>query len=124
MKILKQQEVQRFTLGVAYSPGGPDEVDLQGDWATAETIELACWDYQRELQKSNGLNDSHVLDDGVVVGEVVENYILPADTDINGTLVKSGSWLIGTIWEPHFWQKVKDKERVGLSIEGRGRRIS
>lgn len=38
---------QRYTLGVVYEPGA---TDLQGDHATAETIEAACWDFNTRLQ--------------------------------------------------------------------------
>ena len=47
-RILKADEAQRYTLGVVYEPGVKDS---QGDWATAEEIEKACWEFNRNLGK-------------------------------------------------------------------------
>jgi Putative phage serine protease XkdF len=45
--VLKQEAPQRYTLGVVYEPM---QEDLQGDFAKAETIQAACWEFMRRLQ--------------------------------------------------------------------------
>jgi hypothetical protein len=45
--ILKKDEVKRYTLGIVYEP---KVVDLQDDFATAEEIEKACWEFMRAMQ--------------------------------------------------------------------------
>lgn len=126
MEIIRKTE-HRYTLGVAYKPGSrldKSTHDSQGDWATGDVIQKAAWDFVSNLEKGNGLNDSHITtSDGLSVGRVVESFLAPVDMNINGKLIKKNTWLVGTIWEPHYWQKIKAGERLGLSIEGTGKRL-
>ena len=46
-RILLKNDKQRYTLGVVYEP---DEPDTDEEFAKAEDIEKACWDFMRELQ--------------------------------------------------------------------------
>ena len=47
MTILEKQAERRYTLGVVYEP---DVTDTQGDFAKAEDIEEAAWDFMARLQ--------------------------------------------------------------------------
>lgn len=59
VRLLKADAPQRYTLGIVYEP---DVVDSQDDWATADEIEKACWEFNRRLQapiaKANALLDA------------------------------------------------------------------
>lgn len=132
-RILKSEDVRRYTLGVVYEP---DVEDTQGDMASAEEIEKACWDFNRrrigtgkELAKRNvrkgALGIQHnSWDDGH--GEIIESYIAPADFELETPhgpeQVKKGTWLMGVIWSPENWAKIQNGELTGLSLGGRARR--
>lgn len=62
MHLIKTDSPARFTLGIVYSPGSPQETDTQGDWATAAEIEKACWDFNRRqvapIAKAKALLDA------------------------------------------------------------------
>jgi hypothetical protein len=45
--VLKADVKKRYTLGEVYVP---NEFDTQGDMATPEEVEKACWNYMRRLQ--------------------------------------------------------------------------
>jgi len=157
-RILKRDDTQRFTLGVVYEP---ETLDSQGDWASAGTIEKACWSFTRTLQgkgkarkmaaelveelvksantgeaieiditalwdeiQKSGLNDMHVnTADDDSIGDIVENYIVRADMEIDGQKVKKGSWLLGVVWHPEHFAKIVAGERTGLSMEGTARKV-
>jgi len=51
---IKKNEMQRIVLGVVYAP---DEVDLQGDFSDAPTIEKACHEFNKSIQ-FGGINKS------------------------------------------------------------------
>lgn len=75
-----------------------------------------------EVIKS-GLNDMHV-EQNEPVGRVVENYITPTDFELNGQDIKKGTWMLGVVWTPEYFEKIKSGERTGFSMEGRGIRIA
>lgn len=47
IQLLKADKVKKYTLGIVYEP---KVVDLQDDYATAEEIENACWEFMKALQ--------------------------------------------------------------------------
>lgn len=157
--IIHKNAVQRYTLGVVYEPMA---VDTQGDWATAEEIEKACWEFSRMLQgrsqltktalellsaitkalnngdevrldvtdvwddisKAGGpVNDQHMFDFEGEMPDIVENYIVRADTQIGDEKVVKDSWLMGVVWPEEYYAKIERGERTGFSMEGRGRRV-
>lgn len=113
---LKSDDEKRYTLGIVYEP---DVVDSQGDYATAEDIEKAAWDFMR---KSLRLGYMHKDSDNDI-GDIVESYIAPVDMRIGDNVVKAGTWLIGVVWSPQYWEKVKSGEITGFSMGGTARRI-
>lgn len=110
-KILKASDDCGFILA---APLVPDEVDLQGDYISAEEIEKTAYDFMEESQVGNFMHRQSLS--GVVL---VENTILRADTMINGVLLKTGSWLQGwRVYNPELRELIKQKKITGLSIEG------
>jgi hypothetical protein len=114
--ILKRDDERRYTLSVAYPA---NEVDAHGDTMTPEEIEKAAWEYMRKRRKVGLMHERGT--DGA--GDVVESYVwrLP-DTEIHGEIVKTGSWLMGILWEPKAWERIKKGEIQGLSLQGMGRK--
>ena len=72
LQFLKSDDEKRYTLGIVYEP---DTVDSQGDYATAEDIEKAAWDFMR---KTLTLGYMHKVWDKQI-GEIVESYVAPVD---------------------------------------------
>jgi len=113
---LKADNEKRYTLGIVYEP---DTVDSQGDYATAEDIEKAAWDFMRKALKLGYMHKDWSDD----IGDIVESYVAPADMRLGDSIVKKGTWLLGVVWSPEYWEKVKKGEITGFSMGGRARRI-
>ncbi len=76
------------------------------------------------IEKNGGLGLGYmhsVWSEGI--GEIVENYIAPVDMVINNETVKKGTWLMGVIWSPEYYEKVKKGEITGYSMGGTAIRI-
>lgn len=155
--LLKAQAPQRYTLGIVYEPMTED---LQGDFAKADSIRQAAWNFMRRLQQgpfvTKGLLtllqalrkmaddpeqttirlDVTDLYDDILKGmlgdqhsdwddrhgDIVECYCAPCDLQIGATHVTEGTWLMGVVWSPEYFQKIQAGERTGYSMGGKGRR--
>lgn len=147
MRVLQKNAPQRFTLGIVYEP---DVTDTQGDFAKAEDIESAAWEFLARLQQSaslgasvlkaaaegasceieitdlmkSGLDDMHLqVGDEEDLGTIVESYLAPTDLAIDGQPVKKGAWLLGVRWSPAMFAKIQAGERTGLSFYGRAEQV-
>lgn len=125
--VFKAEAAKRFTLGVAYPALSPDvgkAVDGFRDYATPELIESAAWNYMAE-HRAVGL--LHFTPDEAA-GHVVESYIYRgpdwACKAADGTeqLIRSGDWLLGTVWTPPAWKAIESGLVDGLSFVGRAAR--
>jgi len=87
-RFIAKSEKQRYTLGVVYEP---DVVDTQGDFAEAEEIEKACWNFMRKLQGKDTLTKTAlmVLDEIVKAAESGEGVRLDI-TDVWEHITKRG----------------------------------
>lgn len=144
----------RYTLAVVYEPG---VLDTQGDFASAETIRAAAWDFTRRLQARSDVEraaagvvkalldtaaveaevDITALADAVERGaigdmhddfehphgEIVENYVAPADFVVEGETVKAGTWCVGIVWSPEMFERIRRGERRGVSMGGTAMRV-
>jgi len=110
--ILKADNEKQFVLGVVLEPM---EVDQQEDIMIPADIEETAHDY---LINHRVVGFRHKDEEDAVVAE---SYIAPVDFELNGELVKKGSWLLGIkIYNPDTWQMVKDGEINGFSVGGFG----
>lgn len=110
--LAKADDAQRYTLGVAYPA---DEIDSHGDFASAEDVEKAAWQY---LTKARGVGLMHKSGtDGA--GVVVESYIYRGpDWTVDDQIVKAGDWLLGVVWDEASWQEIQTGRLRGYSIQG------
>ena len=120
--IVKASDESRFTLGVSYPVMKAEKTrakDGHRDFAGADVVEKAAWSY---LANGPQVGIQHV--DGTEgAGTVVESYVYRGpDWPINGRIIKAGTWLLGTIWEPDAWSLIKSRKITGLSPQGRGAR--
>jgi hypothetical protein len=110
---------QRFTFSPLYLP---NTLDAHGEFATADDLQEAAWDYfrkgDRKLRKQHGSQ---------VIGEVVEMTSWPFAheaelTSANGTVRKqkfpAGTVYCGVVWTPEAWTDVKAGKLTGYSMGG------
>jgi Acetyltransferases, including N-acetylases of ribosomal proteins len=89
-----------------------------GDPVRLDITEI--WD---DIEKGDGLGYMHESwDEGI--GDIVENYIAPVALQIGNEKVSKGSWLMGIVWSPDYFAKVQKGEITGLSMGGKGRKLS
>lgn len=88
--IQKGTAEQRYTLGVVYEP---DSVDLQGDRATADTIEKACWDFNRRLQQGGAVSKSVQAVVGAIAKALTEDGAVRVDVTALMETVEKGAGL-------------------------------
>ena len=103
----------------------PETVDLQKDILSAEEIEQACHAYNVE---SRVIGKSHEKDaDGNTIAaeaDMVESFIAPVDFEIEGEVIKKGSWVMALrINNVEMWQNVEAGLYDCLSIGGFGERV-
>ena len=116
VQIIKSlNEEKRLATFVVLEPQEDDGLttDLHGDTYSAEEVEKACHSFNTQCRKANLL---HMLDTDSY--EFVESYILPVEAEINGKIIKSGTWLaVVKAKEDWVWQGIKDGTFNGLSIQ-------
>lgn len=87
-------------------------------------LKLDVTEVFEHIEKNGGLGFGYmhsVWSEGI--GEIVENYIAPVDMVINNETVKKGTWLMGVVWTPEYYEKVKKREITGYSMGGTAVRI-
>jgi hypothetical protein len=119
-RVLKTDDTQRYTLGVAYPV---DEVDAHGDFTDAAELEKAAWLFMEDViaKGEAGVGTDH--EDGTDgAAQVVESYIYRGpqwvDEESGEVVAKAGDWLVGAVWSEAGWERVQKGELVGWSIQG------
>jgi hypothetical protein len=130
VRIVKNDGARQIAYGVVLEPRTADNPDTQGDWYTAEDIELAAHGFLAAVAKGDGGADLMHQDDGEgpLVGIPVESYIAPVDfTWGDGDrleLVKAGSWVMGVHYpDAEIWAGVVKGDLDAFSIWGAGKRV-
>ena len=127
-QVIKATDERRYTLGVAYPAMKPDvgtAADGHRDFVSAERLEKTAWEW---MAKHRDVSLFH--QDGTSGhATVVESYIwrgpdweITSPVDGKLYVVKSGDWLLGTVWDPYGWELVKAGLVRGWSPEGGARR--
>jgi len=110
MKVLEKSASKRYTLGVVYEP---DTLDTQHEFAKAEDIESAAWDFMTRLQdmaKSGSLILKSALDasdQGITIDvtdmvDIVENDELSKSSGLDDEHLQVGDYeQLGTIVESY-----------------------
>lgn len=93
--------------------------DLHGDYYDEETILEACIQFNKSLNQRKGKLLHMVETEGY---SFVFSYVTEADMNIDGQIIKKGSWLqtIKVSEDPKFnwiWDGIKDGTFDGLSVE-------
>jgi len=115
--VIKAVAEQRYTLALAYPA---DSLDLHGEYMSATDLEATAWAY---VAKHRDVGLFHA--EGTTGhGTVVESYIYrgPEWTmplpDGTSTVIKSGDWLLGVVWDEPSWGLIRKGFIDGMSIQG------
>ncbi|MCK4501365.1 hypothetical protein KAU11_12765 [Candidatus Babeliales bacterium] len=102
---------ERIVAGIVYSP---DETDAQGDTASAEEIEKACYHFMEKAQQFKVMHKGKPAK-----VKILENYIAPQNLTIGQREVKKGSWvLVCRINDSKIWKAIKAGKLTGFSMAG------
>jgi hypothetical protein len=119
-------EEARFCYGLAYQAGKNPSIkkgaDGHRDWFTEDELEKAAWSFLRKGAMQVGIMHA----DGTIGhAEVVESGIYrgPDWEWPDGTIVKAGDWLLGTLLDKASWRLAKAGLLTGFSMQGSGTRV-
>lgn len=102
---------EHIVCGIVYEP---DTEDSQGDSASAEEIQKACYHFMENVRKFKVM---HKGQNAKI--KILENYIAPQALTINDRKIKKGSWIITTrILDMKLWKAIKDGTLTGFSMAG------
>jgi hypothetical protein len=112
----------QYTLGIVY-PADRVDGDKHGDFASAENVRKACWGFNRNRMAVGLMHQKGTEEHGTPV----ESYIYSGpDWEIEKgdkkTIVKSGDWLMGVLWDNDSWAAIKSGKLRGYSLQGWARR--
>lgn len=114
--IMKKTE-EHICVGVVYAP---NEVDMDGDFMSAETLEKTAHTFLADYRNID-INHSFEKQESI---SILESYITPADFELEGTLIKKGSWILTTkINNDEIWDAITKGELTGYSLAGTARKI-
>ena len=117
VKLLKSNDEKQIVYGVIFEP---DFFDSDDEYVLKDDIEDAAHAYLINLRKESGachqkLSHGQEIDHAT---DIVESYIAPADFEINGELVKEGTWIVAMkIHDKELWKETKDSI-TGFSAGG------
>lgn len=122
--VAKADDEKRYTLGILYVPSARDADD---EYAEAEELQKACWDYIRSGYR--GIRDTHT---NVEIGELVELVSWPYEVEAEartggGEVFKyklpANTVYAGVIWSPEAWELYKQGKLRGYSLGGKAVRL-
>jgi hypothetical protein len=126
-RIVKRDAVRQIAVGVVLEPRTADNPDGQGDWYTAEDVELAAHGFLEAVSKGEGGADLMHQDEGEgpIVGWPVESYIAPVDFVLGAgdamQVVKAGSWVAAVHYpDPAIWAAIEKGDLGAFSVWGTG----
>lgn len=121
--IAKADSTRQIAYGVVLEPCTADDPDTQGDWYTAEDIEVAAHGFMAEVTKGTGFGDL-LHDETTRAGYPVESFIAPVDFPLGDQVVKAGSWVMGMHYpDADLWSRIVKGELSAFSIGGHGTRV-
>jgi Putative phage serine protease XkdF len=127
LKAVSMQPERQYTLALAYPANRADRAiaaDGFRDFVAPDLLEQAAWAYMRKGAKVGLLHHKGTEGRGVVV----ESYIYRGpDWEVltpsgEKAMIKSGDWLLGTIWDNLAWRAIKSGKLTGMSPQAKVRR--
>jgi len=116
--IRKTVEEKKIVYGIVYAP---DEVDSQGDYATAEVIEQAAYNFMKSLRLWQVDKDHNFEPEAAFVAE--SWLIRPPDSLFPEE--KAGAWAVAIkIEDEDLWARIKGGAYRALSLAGYAERVN
>ena len=111
--IFKVSEEEHIVGGIVYEPM---KEDVQGDYATEKEIRDACYYYMEHSKKFKLQHKGEQITQKI---NILENYIVPANFEVDKQKVKKGSWvLIIRVLDAGIWKDIKEGRVTGFSMAG------
>lgn len=111
IEIAKVDKEKHLVYGIVYAP---DEVDTQGDFVDAETIEKAAHDFLKH-DRIHNIDKQHNLEEQKAY--VVESWIVRKNDELFP--LNEGAWAIAIkVDDEELWDSIKKEEITGLSLYG------
>lgn len=116
MKFFKKDIEKQIVYGIIFEPGF---VDADDEYIEKDDIESAAHEYLIKLRREDGtrtkLSHTMSIDDKT---DIVESYIQPVDMEVDGEMIKEGSWIVAMkINDKELWDETQGK-LVGYSAGG------
>lgn len=113
----RDEDEERFVLGIVLKPEVPDS---QKEIYSAEEIRKTAHGFM-EFHANMGRQHTANVNGRI---KILESFLAPVDFEINGRMVKKGTWLLGMrIVDDGIWKDIKSGKLTGLSIGGTAVRI-
>lgn len=114
------QEEERYVLGIVLEPLKElKSKDLQNDTYSAAEVRKACHVFMQEYGNLGQQHQKYI--NGRV--KILENWISPDDTVIDGQAIAKGTWLMAIrVIDDDLWSSVKKGDITGFSIGGTAKR--
>jgi len=115
--VFKKDLEKQIVYGVIFEP---DMVDAHDEFVTKDDIEDSAHDYLIRMRREDDesrtkLSHTLELDDRT---DIVESYIAPCDFELDGFLIKEGSWVVAMkIHDEQLWKETEESI-VGFSAGG------
>lgn len=113
-RIVKADTDSHFVTGIVYEPMVED---TQGNYMTEEEIEKAAhW-----FMKNDGDVDVQHCFEKAEGCEVVESFVAKSDMEIEGEIIKKGTWLMTMeVTDDAVWDSIQKGDTTGFSMGGMG----
>lgn len=116
IELFKKDVEKQIVYGIVFEP---DFIDTDDEYIEKDDIEDAAHDYLIKLRREKGtrtkLSHTMSIDDKT---DVVESYIQPIDMEVDGEMIKKGSWVVAMkIHDKELWDETQGK-LVGYSAGG------
>lgn len=115
IKKAEGDDPERIVFGIVAEP---HEEDTEGDWESAEDIQKALYNFM-----GGGAIFKMNHSGGAVDAKLLEAYIAPVDFQIEGKVVKKGSWVQALRVDADIFSKIEKGELTGFSMAGTAIRI-
>jgi len=123
LRLLKSDDEKQIVYGIVFEPDfvfDPDPTFDDEQTISKDHIEDAAHDYLSNMRKGTHLSHQKLSHREEVDNktDIVESYIAPVDFEMEGALVKEGTWIVGMkIYDKELWQQTKDSI-TGFSAGG------
>lgn len=126
--VVKASSERRYTLGLAYPAMRPDvSVARDGyrDFVSSDALEKTAWEWMAKHRDINLFHQGDTSGHATVVESYIwrgPDWTVQSPVDGSECTIKSGDWLLGTVWDEHGWGLVKSGLINGWSPEGGAKR--